>query len=187
MRRDPLRRLILSALFLSLGLVLPFLTMQVPELGSALLPMHLPVLLCGALCGWMYALPVGAILPILRFALFGMPPIYPTGLSMSLELAAYGAVMGLCYCLVRGRRGRYSRVHVLLSLLASMLAGRAVWGMAQAVLLGAAGKPFGIQAFLAGAFLNAIPGILLQLLLVPLVIELAERMQHRSYSVDCVK
>ena len=178
MRHDPLRRLILSALFLSLGLVLPFLTMQIPELGSALLPMHLPVLLCGALCGWAYALPVGAILPILRFALFGMPPIYPTGLSMSLELAAYGAVMGLCYYLVRGRRGRYSRLHVFLSLIISMLAGRAVWGVAQAVLLGVAGKPFGMQAFLAGAFLNAIPGILLQLVLVPLIVELAERMHH---------
>ena len=82
------KKLTLSAAFLGLGLVLPFLTGQVPQVGSMLLPMHIPVLLCGIICGWEYGLAVGAILPLLRSVIFGMPPMYPTALAMTFELAA---------------------------------------------------------------------------------------------------
>ena len=46
--------LILAALCMALGIVLPFFTGQIPQIGGMLLPMHLPVLLCGLLCGWQY-------------------------------------------------------------------------------------------------------------------------------------
>ena len=87
--RISIYRLTYAALFLALAMVLPFLTGQIPEVGSMLCPMHIPVLLCGFVCGWPYGLTVGAISPLLRFVLFGMPPLYPKGLAMAFELAAY--------------------------------------------------------------------------------------------------
>jgi riboflavin transporter FmnP len=164
------KKLTLSAAFLGLGLVLPFLTGQVPQVGSMLLPMHIPVLLCGIICGWEYGLAVGAILPLLRSVIFGMPPMYPTALAMTFELAAYGAVIGLLY-----RRFFKGTAGIYLSLLTAMVSGRIVWGIAQAVLLGVGGKTFTVSAFLAGAVLNAVPGIILQLLLVPAVVILLEK------------
>lgn len=135
-----------------------------------LLPMHIPVLLCGIICGWEYGLAVGAILPLLRSVIFGMPPMYPTVLAMTFELAAYGAVIGLLY-----RRFFKGTAGIYLSLLTAMVSGRIVWGIAQAVLLGVGGKTFTVSAFLAGAVLNAVPGIILQLLLVPAVVILLEK------------
>ena len=86
--RREIRNLVLAAMFVALGLVLPFLTGQVPQIGNMLLPMHLPVLLCGLICGWQYGGVVGFILPPLRYVMFGMPPIFPTGVAMAFELAA---------------------------------------------------------------------------------------------------
>ncbi len=164
------KKLTLAATFLGLGLVLPFLTGQVPQIGNMLLPMHIPVLICGMVCGWEYGLAVGAILPLLRSGIFGMPPIYPTALAMTFELATYGIVSGLlCKKFFKGTAGIY------FSLLMAMISGRIVWGIAQAVLLGAGGKTFTLSAFWAGAVLNAVPGIILQLLLVPAVVVLLEK------------
>jgi predicted membrane protein len=156
------RNLTLSALFLALGLMLPFLTMNIPRFGSMLLPMHLPVLLCGFVCGWPWGLAVGFITPLLRSVLVGMPPILPTALAMAFELAAYGALTGLLY------RALPRKVWCLYaSLIAAMLGGRIVWGVAMAFI---AGANFGAQAFIAGAFANAVPGIILQIILIPALI-----------------
>ena len=88
------KRLVISALLLAAGLVLPFLTGGIPNFGRMLLPMHLPVLLCGFVCGWKWGLLVGFVTPLLRSVLFGMPPMVPTALAMAFELAAYGALAG---------------------------------------------------------------------------------------------
>ena len=92
-----MKNLVNAALCLALCMVLPFLTGQIPQIGSALSPMHIPVLLCGFICGWPYGLAVGILAPLLRFMLFGMPPIFPTGIAMAFELAAYGMATGLLY------------------------------------------------------------------------------------------
>lgn len=92
-----IRTLAFAALLLTLGLVLPFLTGQIPQFGSMLLPMHLPVLLCGFVCSWPWGLAVGAVTPLLRSLLFAMPPMFPTALAMAFELAAYGCCTGLLY------------------------------------------------------------------------------------------
>ncbi|MBO4413432.1 MAG: ECF transporter S component, partial [Clostridia bacterium] len=76
--KERILRLTLTAMFLALGLVLPFLTGQIPQIGSMLLPMHIPVFLCALICGWQYATPMAFILPILRSLIFSMPPMYPT-------------------------------------------------------------------------------------------------------------
>lgn len=177
MPKNRVTRLTWSALCLALALVLPFLTGQIPQVGSMLLPMHLPVLLCGFLCGWPWGLCVGLLAPLLRTALFGMPPLMPTALAMSLELAAYGAFAGLFYTCWLHKRGG-----MLAALVVAMLLGRVVWGLASyglyTLLLA---KPFTPAMFVAGAFLQAWPGILLQLVLVPLLVT-ALRSAGRSHS-----
>lgn len=160
-----LRELVLSAMFMALGLALPFLTGQIPQIGGMMLPMHLPVFLCGLICGWKHGAVVGFILPPLRYVLFGMPPIFPTGIAMAFELAAYGLLAGLLYS-----RSRWQCVVALYrALIAAMLGGRLVWAVAQVVLLGLTDGAFTWEMFLTGAFLNSIPGIILQLVLIPAI------------------
>ena len=127
-----------------------------------LLPMHLPVLVCGLICGWQYGGIVGFVLPLLRYVLFGMPPM-PNGLAMAFELAAYGAISGFLY-----NRSRWQCIVSLYrSLIIAMIGGRVIWGIVRVVMLGMTGNAFTWQMFMAGAFLNAVPGIILQLVFIP--------------------
>ena len=165
-----IKKLIYSAMCLALCLVLPFLTGQIPEIGKALSPMHIPVFLCGFLCGWPWAPAGGALAPILRSLLFGMPKIYPDAVCMMFELATYGLVAGILYkALPRKTWSIYA------TLLAGMVAGRIVWGIAKWALLGLAGTPFTMQMFMAGAILNAIPGIILHIVLIPVLVMALEK------------
>ena len=163
-KHSKIKNIALSGMFLALGLVLPLLTGQIPQIGNLLLPMHIPVLLCGLICGWQYGGIVGFITPLLRNAIFGMPPM-PNAISMAFELATYGLVIGLLYGF-----SRWKCVFALYrSMIIAMVAGRLVWGIAQMAVMGVAGKGFTFEMFLAGAFLNAIPGIILQLVLIPAI------------------
>ncbi len=162
--------MILAALFLALALVLPFLTGQIPQIGSALCPMHLPVLLCGFFCGPWYGFLIGLLAPLLRFFLFGMPPLIPTGLAMCFELAAYGLSAGLLYRLLPRKK-----LWIYAALIGAMLVGRAVWGIVRVLLFELEGSPFGWAAFLAGAFTKALPGIALQLIVIPPIVMLWEK------------
>lgn len=158
--------LVMSAMFLALALILPLVTMQLPEMGNALCPMHFPVLLCGFVCGPVYAAGVGLIAPILRFALFGMPEIFPRGVVMCLELATYGAVSGVLYNILPK-----NTKNIYISLVGAMLAGRVVWGIAKTVLYGMGKIKFGWMMFLSGGFIEAIPGIIIQILLIPGIVK----------------
>ena len=160
-----IRNISLSAMFLALALILPFFTGQMPEIGNMLLPMHLPVMFCGLICTHRYGAIVGFIAPLLRSLIFGMPLMYPAAIAMAFELMTYGLVVGLLYGI-----SRWQCIRALYRcLIAAMLAGRVVWGAAQIILLGLSGSAFTWQMFMAGAFLNAIPGILVQLILIPAV------------------
>ena len=163
--KDKIYKMVLAAMFLALSMVLPFLTGQIPQIGSALCPMHIPVLLCGFFCGPWYALAVGFIAPLLRFALFGMPPIMPTGIAMCFELASYGFMAGFLY-----KKLPKKKVFIYVALIGAMLFGRVVWGAARVVLLGLGQSEFGWAAFMSGAFLNAIPGIIVQIVLIPIIV-----------------
>ena len=161
--RKALKQLSLASMFLAIGLVLPFFTGQIPQVGSMMLPMHIPVLLCGLICGWKYGLMVGFVLPVLRSFLFGMPPLFPTAAAMAFELAAYGFVSGFLY-----NRSKWKCIVALYRcLIAAMIAGRVVWGAVMVVFTGLSGSSFTWALFLAGAFFNAIPGIILQLVFIP--------------------
>ena len=158
MKNQNTKKLAYAALFLALCLVLPMLTGQIPQIGSMLLPMHIPVLLCGLVCGWQYGAAVGFVAPLLRSVLFGMPPMYPVAIGLVYRRMAQ-----------KGAAGVYA------ALLTAMVAGRLVWGVAEVVLLGLGGKAFTAQTFLAGALLNAVPGIIVQLVLIPAVMAVLQK------------
>jgi thiamine transporter ThiT len=170
MRNPLIRNLTLSAMFLAIGLVLPFLTGQIPQIGSMLSPLHIPVFLCGLICGWKYGLAVGFILPLMRSLIFTMPPLMPTAVAMAFEMAVYGLVIGLAYAKLPKNIG-----FLYVSLIAAMVSGRMVWGVATLILMGVQGNAFTWNAFIAGAFLNAIPGIVLHIILIPSVMVLLMR------------
>ncbi len=160
-----LLKMILAALFLALAYVMPFLTGQIPEIGSMLCPMHIPVLLCGFICGPVWGGIVGLIAPLFRSLLTGgFPPMFPTAVCMAFELAAYGAAAGLMHQLLPRRKP-----YIYCSLIIAMTVGRLVWGAAMFLCVGVGGG-FTLAAFFAGAITNAIPGIVLQIVLIPVLV-----------------
>lgn len=159
------KRIVLAGLFLALGLLMPFLTGQIPEIGSSLLPMHIPVLIAGFVLGGPYGLVIGLIVPVLRSAMFGMPPMFPTAVAMSFELAAYGFFTGVFYRLLPKKM-----ISVYIALISAMVLGRIVWGAVSWVLYGFGESAFSWQMFIAGAYLKAIPGIIVQIVLIPILI-----------------
>lgn len=165
-----IRRLTYSALFLALALVLPFLTAQIPEIGSMLCPMHIPVLLCGFICGWPWGLAIGFVAPLLRFFIFGMPPLYPVAIAMSFELAAYGAISGILYHVLPKKTA-----YIYISLITAMIIGRIVWGIAEVILLNFKDNAFTFQMFISGSVTKAIPGIILQIVLIPFIVMLLKK------------
>ena len=170
MQEKSVARLVVAAMCLALCLVLPFLTGQIREIGSMLCPMHLPVLLCGFLCGWPWGLVVGAVAPLLRSALFGMPPLFPIAVSMAAELAVYGLVTGLLSARLPKKLG-----WTYVSLIAAMLLGRVAWGLVRLLLAGLSGGAFTWAMFLSGALTTAIPGIIVQLILVPVIVTAVQK------------
>ncbi len=164
------RKLILTALFLALGYVLPFFTGQIPAIGKMLLPMHIPVLLCGFVCGWQYGLMVGFVVPLFRSVLTGMPEMMPTAVGMAFELAAYGLFSGYLY-----QKLPKKPVNIYVTLIGAMAAGRVVWGVVSILLYGVQGSVFSWSLFLGGALLNAIPGIVIQLILIPIIVVILEK------------
>ena len=164
-KNQNLYKLIFSALFLALAWVLPFLTGQVPEIGSMLCPMHIPVLLCGFICGWPWGLAVGFIAPLLRSVSLGVPIFFPMAICMAFELATYGAISGIMHKALPNKK-----ISIYGSLITAMIAGRIVWGASMFVCLGINNNTFTFAAFMSGAFLNAIPGIIAQIVLIPLLV-----------------
>lgn len=163
------RQLVISALCVALGVALPFAFHAVPKGGSIFLPMHIPVLLCGLLCGWPFGLACGILTPLLSSLLTGMPPAAYLP-SMMCELATYGLIASL---LMRAAPTKNRVLGVYLPLIGAMLAGRAVYGVLSALIF-APGK-FTMAAFVAGAFVTALPGIVIQLILLPVLVLALEK------------
>ncbi len=160
-------KLVLASFFLALCYILPFFTGQIREIGAMLCPMHIPVLLCGFLCGWPWGLAVGLIAPLLRALTLGMPPFFPTAVCMAAELGVYGLIAGLMYRLFPKRLP-----YIYCSLLTAMVTGRLVWGLAMLFSLGVQGLSFGFSAFFSAAIINSLPGIILQITFVPFIVRL---------------
>ena len=169
-KKKDLLRMILAALFLALSYVMPFLTGQIPEVGAMLCPLHIPVLLCGFVCGPIWGMLVGITAPLLRSLTLGMPPVFPTALCLAFELAVYGMLTGLMHNIFPRKKP-----YIYCSLLIAMIAGRIVWGMAMLICMGVSGGGFTLGAFFAGAFTNAVPGIIVQLIIVPIIVMVLDR------------
>lgn len=170
-KQNNLVNLALASMFLALAFVMPFLTGQIPQIGSKLCPMHIPVLLCGYICGAPWGLAVGFIAPLLRSVILGMPsPIFPKAIAMAFELAVYGLMSGLLY-----RKLEKNKANIYVSLVLSMIAGRLVWGVVQLCCVGFDVSKFSLTAFWTGAVVNAIPGIIIQLVLIPVLVMALEK------------
>ena len=163
------RNVIAAAMCTALSVVLPMAFHTIPNAGSILLPMHIPVLLCGFLCSWKLGLLCGVLGPVLSSALTGMPSaaILP---SMACELAVYGLVTGALFPRVR-TRSRAANIYICL--IAAMLCGRAVNGALNALIFQAGS--YSMQAWLAASFTTALPGIIVQLALIPALLLVLER------------
>lgn len=156
--------MVVSALCVALGIVLPVAVHGIPNAGSILLPMHIPVLLCGLLCGPAYGIACGILTPLLSSLITSMPPMAMLP-SMICELAVYGFAAGLLILVVRTG----SQVaNVYISLIGAMLVGRVVYGVVNALIFRAG--EYSMQMWLTASFVTALPGIIIQLVLLPLVV-----------------
>jgi len=164
MKKNSTKNLVLSGLFLAMGIVLPMFA-HLLGLGNNILPMHIPVLLCGFVCGWPFGLIVGFITPLINSLLTGMPPLFPVAVAMSLELATYGFMAGFLYKILPKKN-----LFVYLALVVSMIFGRIIWGAAMLLILGIGGKTFTWAAFIGGSVIGAVPGIIIQIILIPILI-----------------
>lgn len=154
-----------SAMCLALALVLPLITGQIRTIGNMLCPMHIPVLLCGFICGPVWGLVIGFAAPLLRSLCFGMPALFPNAVGMAFELAAYGVISGLLF--LKLPKKPWS---VYVSLICAIVGGRLVWGAVRFVMLGLFKSEFSFEMFIGSAFLTAWPGIILQIILIPAIV-----------------
>lgn len=166
------QKLIVSSLFLCIGLVLLFLTMQIRGIGNMFLPMHLPVLICGLICGWKYGFAIGFITPLLRSFLFSMPIMFPNAVCMAFELATYGFVSGLLYQTLPSGKWK-----IYISLIAAMLTGRMIWRLVCVLIYGLSNYVYTWNIFISAALFNAVPGIILQLVLIPILMLTLEKFE----------
>ncbi len=165
MRNTNLRRLLYAAMFMALGILMPFLTGQNFQLGQMLSLMHIPILLCGFICGWPYGLAVGFITPLLRSLMLGAPPMMPTAVAMAFELAVYGLLTGLLYRALPKKNG-----YLYVTLIISMIAGRLVWGAVSLFLYGFIDELFTWQVYLSKVVLTVWPAIVIQIVLIPILL-----------------
>lgn len=158
------RTLAFAAMCLALAIVLPFLTGQIPNIGKALSPMHIPALLCGFICGPIWGLIIGFVSPLLRSQIFIMPPL-AVAFPMAFEMAAYGLSAGILYKLLPKKIP-----YIYVSLVSAMVIGRIVWGIVKWTVAVVNASSFGFAAFIAGAVTGSIPGIICHIVLIPLIV-----------------
>ena len=163
-KMSAVKKSIITAVCIALCVVLPQAFHAVPTAGAIYLPMHIPVLLCGLLCGWSYGLLCGLAGPALSALLTGMPPaaVLP---GMLVECGVYGLAAGLLMQLVRTKH-LYADLYI--SLAAAMLLGRVVSGIAKALIFSAGS--YSMVSWVAGSFVTALPGIVIQLALLPSIV-----------------
>ena len=161
------QNLVSGGLLLAFGLILPYFFHMLGMAGPIFLPMHIPILLGGLILGPKYGVILGVITPLLNSVLTGMPPIYPVGISMSFELAAYGFITGYLY--------RNKNYNIYLALIPAMIVGRFVSGITTYILLSFGGKLFILNMFLVAAFIKSIWGILIQIMFIPMIVKVLEK------------
>ena len=172
-----IKKSIVTAMLIALCVILPIAFHAIPGAGSTILPMHIPVLLAGLICGWKYGLIAGIAGPLLSSITRGMPPM-PIAQLMSIELGVYGLVAGLMIHFVRTNR---SSIDLYISLITAMLVGRVVAGFAQLAFFFQGADGYTIAIWLTSYFVTSMPGIVIQLILIPSVFMALEREQFMPF------
>jgi predicted membrane protein len=184
MKNTKIFKLIISSLCIAVGIVLPIAFHTIPNAGSMFLPMHIPVLLCGFICGPFYGLACGILAPLLSFLLTGMPPVAFLP-SMLCELAVYGVAAGILFKVVKTKN---RQLNTYISLVGAMLCGRLVGGILNAFIF-SAGK-YTMQIWLTSSFVTSLPGIIAQLVFIPIIIfalQKAKLIDNSRFSPNALK
>lgn len=163
LKKDNARRLTMAAVCVALCVVVPIAFHTIPNAGQIILPMHIPVLLCGLVCSWPYGLICGLLGPLLSSLITGMPPAAMLP-SMMIECAAYGGVAGAMLCFVR-TKNTYADLYICQ--ITAMVLGRVIAGLAKAWIL-APGTP--AFAWVTTSLVAGVPGIIIQLVLIPTLV-----------------
>lgn len=163
------KKAVLTSACIALCIILPMIFHAIPNAGNVWLPMHIPVLLCGLVCGWKFGLLCGILGPFVSSILTQMPPAVSLP-AMVCELSVYGIITGITSELIRTGKTITDSV---ISLLISMICGRIVYGIVNSLLFRAGN--YSIQTWLTASFVTALPGIILQLVLIPAIINSLEK------------
>lgn len=158
-----IKKMTITGCCIALGIILPMAFHMIPNAGSIFLPMHIPVLLCGILCGWQYGAICGILTPFLSSTFTGMPPAAMLP-AMMCELFTYGLTSGLLSQFVNFKNPLAS---TYTHLVGAMLAGRIVSGIVNALIFRVGN--YSLEIFLSAALFTAIPGILIQLIIIPIL------------------
>ena len=165
MKKYQIRNMVIAAMLIALCVVLPIAFHSIPDGGSIFLPMHIPVLICGMLCGWPYGFICGLLGPLLSSVITGMPPAAYLP-PMMVECAVYGLTSGLMLRFVRTGK-LFGDLYIALT--AAMLAGRIVSGIAKALIFA---PGMSLAVWVTGSFVTALPGSVIQLALIPYLVQL---------------
>lgn len=164
------KKLTLTAMCLALGVILPQAFHMIPNAGNIFLPMHIPVLICGFICGPFYGLTVGIITPCLSHIIFSMPPAMILG-QMIVELGVYGLCTGLLNQIITINN---ELLKYYLVLIISMVVGRITYGICNALLFKAGN--YSLSIWLSAAFIKGLPGIIIQLVLIPTIVKTIKKL-----------
>ncbi len=158
------KKSIITAVCIALCYVIPLMFHGIQNAGNIFCPMHIPVFICGLICGWQYGLLCGIAGPALSSALSGMPPVAILP-SMMVELAAYGTAAGLMMKLVR-TKSTYADLYI--SLIVAIVCGRVLSGLAKALIF--ARGSYSMSAWIAGSVVTSWPGTVIQLVFIPTIV-----------------
>ena len=163
------KKAVYTAACIALCVVLPMVFHAIPNAGNIWLPMHIPVLLCGLICGWKFGLFCGLAGPFISCILTQMPAVAHLP-AMMLELAAYGTASGISANLIKTGNNFWD---IEISLVTALISGRIIYGIANALLFQSGS--YSISAWITAVFVTALPGIILELLLIPAIIIALQR------------
>ena len=166
-----IKKAVAAAMCAAMCVVLPVMLHALPNAGSALCPMHIPVLLCGFICGWAYGLLCGLAGPLLSSFITGMPSM-GTLPVMASELMAYGAAAGIMMRLVRTK---ITYIDLYISLLTAMVAGRVLAGVMSALIFLGSGVSYSMSLWAASYFITSLPGIVIHLTVLPGIVLALEK------------
>lgn len=158
------KKSIVTAVCIALCVVLPQAFHAIPNAGTIYCPIHIPVLLCGLLCGWQYGTICGIAGTLFSSLFTGMPPAAMLP-QMMIECAVYGIMAGLMMKFISTKK-LYADLYI--SLILAMLSGRIIAGIAKALIF--ARGEFTIAAWATSYFVTSLPGIIIQLVLIPTIV-----------------